>query len=197
MKDTYAYHPTDYNPEMPDALRTDDNKTTTIRDYKMGESISLKSNQEAYIPVTYNGIPKLAKNDKGESLGYYLAELPPALKGSDLFEKYFPSYQFDGKVPCVLQEISGKKYYYYDFQTAYTQTELLYRARVMAGQMTNAEYSAWLDEFPSAQYFAAGFIEDYDAELEMHRKYVAATNKTGLTDSVICLLYTSDAADEL
>ena len=51
--------------------------------------------------------------------------------------------------------------------------------------MTNAEYSAWLDEFPSAQYFAAGFIEDYDAELEMHRKYVAATNKTGLTDSVI------------
>ncbi len=185
VKDTYAYHPTDYNPEMPDALRTDDNKTTTIRDYKMGESISLKSNQEAYIPVTYNGIPKLAKNDKGESLGYYLAELPPALKGSDLFEKYFPSYQFDGKVPCVLQEISGKKYYYYDFQTAYTQTELLYRARVMAGQMTNAEYSAWLDKFPSAQYFAAGFIEDYDAELEMHRKYVAATNKTGLTDSVI------------
>lgn len=185
VKDTYAYHPTDYNPEMPDAMRTEANKTTTIRDYKMGESISLKSNQEAYIPVTYNGIPKLAKNDKGESLGYYLAELPPALKGSALFEKYFPDYQFDGKVPCVLQEISGKKYYYYDFETAYMQTETLYRARVMAGQMTSAEYDAWLKEFPSAQYFAAGFIEDYDAELEMHRKYVAASNKAGLVDSAI------------
>lgn len=185
VMDTYTYHPTDYDPEMPANLRTEDNKTTTIRDYKMGESISLKSNQEAYIPVTYNGIPKLAKNDNGESLGYYLAELPPALKGSDLFEKYFPSYQFDGKVPCVLQEISGKKYYYYDFQTAYLQTDMLYRARVMAGQMTNAEYSTWLDEFPSAQYFAAGFIQDYSAELEKHRAYVAATNKAGLTDSTI------------
>ena len=49
---------------------------------------------------------ELAKNDKGESLGYYLAELPPALKGSDLFEKYFPSYQFDGKVPlCIAGNI--------------------------------------------------------------------------------------------
>lgn len=185
VKDTYAYHPTDYNPEMPDAMRTEANKTTTVRDYKMGESISLKSNQEAYIPVTYNGIPKLAKNDKGESLGYYLAELPPALKGSTLFEKYFPDAQFEGKVPCVLQEISGKKYYYYDFETAYMQTEVLYRARVMAGQMTSAEYDTWLKEFPSAQYFAAGFIEDYDAELEMHRKFVAASNKAGLVDSTI------------
>ncbi len=185
VKDTYAYHPTDYNPEMPKELRTEDNKTTTIRDYKMGESISVKSNQQAYIPVTSNGIPTLAKNKNGESLGYYLAELPPTLKGSDLFEKYFPSDQFDGNVPCVLQEVSGKKYYYYDFQTAYDQTSLLYRARVLAGKMTSAQYNAWLDEFPSAQYFAAGFIEDYSAELEKHRKYVNAEDKRGLEDSVI------------
>ena len=70
VKDTYAYHPTDYNPEMPKELRTEDNKTTTIRDYKMGESISVKSNQQAYIPVTSNGIPTLAKNKNGESVGY-------------------------------------------------------------------------------------------------------------------------------
>ena len=184
VTDVYAYHPTDYNPEMPSSLRTDDNKTS-LRDYKMGESISIKSNQAAYIPITSKGIPTLAKDKDGKSLGYYLAELPPALKGSALFEKYFPSYQFDGKVPCVLQEISGKKYYYYDFQTAYLQTDALYRARVMAGQMTNSEYSAWLEEFPSPQYFAAGFISDYSAELEMHRKYVAAKNKKGLQDSVI------------
>ena len=48
----------------------------------------------------------------------------------------------------------------------------------MAGQMTNAEYSAWLDEFPSAQYFAAGFIEDYDAELEMHRTIFPASKSS-------------------
>lgn len=177
IKDTYAYHPKDYNPEMPDAMRTDENKTTTIRDYKMGESISIKSNQEAYIPVTYNGIPKLAKDSKNQSLGYYLAELPPALKGSTLFEKYFPEAVFDGKVPCVLQEISGKKYYYYDFVTAYDQVKD-YKYRVLSA----ANYSDWTNEFPSAQYFAAGFITDYDAELEMHRKFVAGTSKT---DSVI------------
>ena len=85
----------------------------------------------------------------------------------------------------MLQEVSGKKYYYYDFETAYMQTETLYRARVMAGNMTSAPYDAWLNEFPSAQYFAAGFIEDYSAELEKHRTYVNAEDKRGLVDSVI------------
>lgn len=180
VKDTYAYHPTDYDPEMPDAMRTEANKTTTIRDYKMGESISLKSNQEAYIPITYNGIPKLAKDKSGNSLGYYLAELPPALKGSTLFETYFPEAVFDGKVPCVLQEISGKKYYYYDFQTAYDQVK-----EYESKKLSATEYATWVNKYASAQYFAAGFIEDYDAELEMHRKYVAASNKAGLVDSAI------------
>lgn len=182
VTDTYAYHPTDYDPEMPEALRTEDNKTTSVRDYKMGESISIKSNQQAYIPVTYNGIPTLAKDKAGKSLGYYLATLPPALEGSALFEKYFPEDAFDGKVPCVLQEVSGKKYYYYDFETAYEQTKLLAASNSLAG---NVSYTDWLSEYPSAQYFAAGFIADYSAELEMHRKYVSAENKKGLTDSVI------------
>lgn len=180
VQDTYSYHPKDYDPEMPDILRTDENKTTTIRDYKTGESISIKSNQEAYIPVTYNGIPKLAKDENGKSLGYYLAELPPALKGSDLFERYFPEAVFDGNVPCVLQEVSGKKYYYYDFKTAYDKvSNYLYRI------LSATDYAKWLEQYASAQYFAAGFIADYDAELEMHREYVAATNKAGLTDSAI------------
>ena len=48
-----------------------------------------------------------------------------------------------------------------------------------------AQYDAWLNEFPSAQYFAAGFIEDYSAELEKHRTYVNAEDKRGLVDSVI------------
>lgn len=180
VKDTYAYHPYDYDPEMPAALRTEANKTTTIRDYKTGESISIKSNQVAYIPITYNGIPTLAKDSAGRSLGYYLAELPPALKGSDLFERYFPDAVYHGNVPCVLQEISGKKYYYYDFNTAYEHVRVYIR-----DTKSDATYVNWLNQYPSAQYFAAGFIEDYTAELTMHRNYLAATNKTGLTDSVI------------
>lgn len=183
VTDVYAYHPTDYNPEMPSSLRTDDNKTS-LRDYKMGESISFKSNQAAYIPITSKGIPTLAKDKDGKSLGYYLAELPPALKGSELFEKYFPEAIFDGKVPCVLQEVSGKKYYYYDFQTAYNQMKANYTPKTLS-KVTGMDYLEWQNTYPSPQYFAAGFISDYSAELEMHRKYVAAKNKKGLQDSVI------------
>lgn len=183
VKDTYTYHPKDYNPETPSTERTDANKTTTIRDYQMGESISIKSNQQAYIPVTSEGVPTLAKNKDGTSKGYYLATLPPALKGSDLFEKYFSS--FNGQVPCVLQEVSGKKYYYYDFKTAYNQEKLHISAEHDANNMTDKEYNTWINEFPSAQYFAAGFITDYDAELEKHRAYLKATNKKVVQDSVI------------
>ena len=185
VTDVYTYHPVDYNAEMPASLRTDDNKTTTIRDYKMGESISVKSNQQAYIPVTSKGVPTLAKNTAGESLGYYLAELPPSLKGSALFERYFPDAVFDGNVPCVLQEVSGKKYYYYDFSTAYYNTLAYWRAHNLAGNISDLDYDEWIKTYPSPQYYAAGFIHDYSAELEMHRNYVAATDKTGLTDSVI------------
>lgn len=203
VTDTYSYHPTDYNAEMPANLRTDKNATTTIRDYKMGESISVKSNQQAYVPVTYNGIPTLATDSKGVSLGYYLAELPPALKGVSIFETYFPVEVYNGKVPCILQLISnkdssdrtkldkesGKKYYYYDFDTAYEDVKAYNQKKLSAAKMDE-----WLAKYPSAQYFASGFISDYSAELQKHKTYVNATNKAGLTDSDIAA-YLVDISD--
>ena len=193
VTDTYTYHPKDYSAELPDTAKNAQTLTTTIRDYKMGESVSVKSNQQAYIPVTYNGIPTLAKDTAGNSLGYYLAELPPALQGVSIFETYFPKEVYkDGKIPCVLQLISkkdaatgtytaeGKKYYYYDFNQAYEDVKA-YNEK----NLTDAQMTQWLTKYPSAQYFASGFIADYTAELQKHKAYVNATNKTGLTDSVI------------
>ena len=131
VTDTYTYHPKDYSAELPDTAKNAQTLTTTIRDYKMGESVSVKSNQQAYIPVTSNGVPTLARDADGNSLGYYLAELPDTLKGVSIFETYFPVEVYNGNVPCVLQLISkkdaatgtytaeGKKYYYYDFNQAY------------------------------------------------------------------------------
>lgn len=162
---TYQYHPKDFSPEATAAERTDDeNKTTTIRDYKTGESISIKSNQQAYIPVTYKGIPTLAKNTAGQSLGYYLAELSPSVNKSTLFETYFPDKVFHGKVPCILQEVSGKKYYYYDFQRAYDEVK---------NSLSGNALSTWLSTYPSAQSFAAGFIQDYTAELNDDKSAIA------------------------
>lgn len=162
---TYQYHPTDFSPEATAAERTDDkNKTTTIRDYKTGESISIKSNQQAYIPVTYKGIPTLAKNAAGKSLGYYEAELSPSVNKSTLFETYFPDSVFHGKVPCILQEVSGKKYYYYDFSRAYDSVK---------ASLSGSALSTWMSKYPSAQYFAAGFIQDYTAELNDDKSAIA------------------------
>ena len=159
---TYQYHPTDFNPEATAEERKNNENKTTIRDYKTGESISIKSNQQAYIPVTYKGTPALAKDTSGKSLGYYEAELSPSVNKSTLFEKYFPDSVFHGKVPCILQEVSGKRYYYYDFERAYDA--------VKASVNGN---SAWVKEYPSAQYFAAGFIQDYTAELNNKKSAIA------------------------
>ena len=79
-----------------------------------------------------------------------------------MFEKYFPDSVFHGKVPCILQEVSGKRYYYYDFERAYDA--------VKASVNGN---SAWVKEYPSAQYFAAGFIQDYTAELNNKKSAIA------------------------
>lgn len=200
VTDTYTYHPKDYNAELPDTAKNAQTLTTTIRDYKMGESVSVKSNQQAYIPVTYNGIPTLAKDADGNSLGYYLAELPPALKGMSIFETYFPVEVYKGMVPCVLQLISkkdaagkytvdGKKYYYYDFEKAYEDVKAYNEKNLTAAQMKE-----WLTKYPSAQYYASGFIADYTAELQKHKAYVNATNKAGLKDSDIAT-YLVDITD--
>ena len=158
--------------------------TVFIRDYKTGESLSFKSNQVAYIPIQYTGIPTPAvamdgnvalSDDWGKRA--YDADLHPALRGSDLFEEYFPAARFvDANdkyaIPCIMQEVSGKKYYYYDFERAYR-----YIASGSAGYYSSGRNpvavstlgAAYCDNFvakyPSAEAYAASFIEDYVAEL--------------------------------
>ena len=155
---TYVWNTTDPTTSDPD-------DTTTIRDYQTGESISVKSNQKAYVPIMYSGMPEMAYDTQGNFLGYWLATLHPALQGSTLFEKYFPSAVYGDSVPCVLQEISGKKYYYYDFATAYDQVKAY---KVSIGQGTE-----FTTDFPSAQYYAVGFITDYMAELKSDTSVIA------------------------
>ena len=55
IRQTYTYTPMSED----NLLTTAENDTVYIRDYKTGESISLKSNQKAYIPVMYTGVPTL------------------------------------------------------------------------------------------------------------------------------------------
>lgn len=160
IRQTYTY-----TPISPDnLLTTAENDTVYIRDYKTGESISIKSNQKAYIPVLYTGVPKLDKvyiSTSSEPISCYMAKLHTGLRGTPLFDKYFPNIPFisidtwtgtsSTMIPCVMQLVSGKKYYYIDFETAYT--------------MLKSFNPSVVDEYASAQYYAAAFIKDYVAVL--------------------------------
>lgn len=164
----------EFVPEGNNFDTTDPNDTLFIRDYKTGESLTLKTNQLAYIPVQYTGMPtpavaldgnvRVAADDFGNT--QYDADLHPALRGSALFEKYFPAVRFvDANdkyaIPCIMQEVSGKKYYYYDFERAYNMI------KNAAGVLGTGVYdsAAFVAQFPSAEAYAAGFIKDYVAEL--------------------------------
>lgn len=158
VSETYSYLP-----ETNNFVTSDADDTIYLRDYKTGESISLKTNQLAYIPVMYSGMPE-AVYSSGVFQGYFEAELHVALKDSELFEKYFPKARFNYKIPCVMQEVSGKKYYYYDFETAYEMMVDYHNAR--------ATYYTFKEEYPSAQYYAAAFITDYVAELNDEKSVI-------------------------
>ncbi|MBD5096959.1 MAG: hypothetical protein HDT40_08175 [Lachnospiraceae bacterium] len=159
IRQTYTYTPMSED----NLLTTAENDTVYIRDYKTGESISLKSNQKAYIPVMYTGVPTLTTvytNSSDDPVRCYQAKLHTALKDTPLFDKYFPNSPFQGVdtsgtrntyIPCVMQLVSGKKYYYIDFETAY-------------GMLLRYNPSVALN-YDSAQDYAASFIKDYVAVL--------------------------------
>lgn len=153
--------------QKSDDLNSDDpNDTVFLRDYKTGESLSVKSNQLAYIPAITNGMPVAAKDSAGKFLGYWTAQLPPLLDDVGFFGDFFPKSVFDNKIPCIMQEVSGKKYYYYDFETIYDKM-------VDAGKMDTTKY-------PSAQAYAAGFIQAYVEEL--NKPEGESNIAAGLTD---------------
>lgn len=118
----------------------------SINDYKTGESLSLKTNQLAYVPIT----PAGSEPVWNAGAGYYEAKIPDTLKGSDLFIKYFGD---SDTVPCIKITTSGKDNYFYDFANAYTR-----------GRQSNPVPTG-LAALDSADEFAEAFILDYCAEL--------------------------------
>lgn len=170
----------EYNPTTTATKGGSDTADTVfVRDYKTGESISLKTNQLAYIPVQFTGIPTPERDlldminlYDDEGYYYYSANLHPALRGSDLFNEYFPSARFldtsdKYNIPCIMQEVSGKKYYYYDFERAY---------RYIANGTTwlsTSYINDFKQKYPTAEDYAAAFIKDYVAELNDNNSTIA------------------------
>ena len=158
---TFEYLPTsdDLDPT------SGDDDTVFLRDYKTGESISSKANQLAYIPVMFTGMPTAVMNG-AKFEGYWLAKLHPAIVDVGFFKDFFPSSIFPDGVPCIMQEVSGKKYYYYDFH----QALLTIYARAGAN---DADALAISNKYPNIDYtnYARDFIEAYVNALEDIKLY--------------------------
>lgn len=74
----------------------------TINDYVTGESVSVKSNQLAYMPIK-NWIKK-------DTDGKYYAEIPNTAK--EPYKNFFADLK---KVPVIKQTVSGVDFYFFDF----------------------------------------------------------------------------------
>lgn len=148
----------EYNPKESIEKADGSKDTVFIRDYKTGESISSAANQKAYVPVTYKTMPEKAATPDPELGDYFEAILCDGLKGSALFEKYFPKKVFDDKIPCIMQSVSGKKYFYLHFEKAYKEL------KNYAGILSD-ETKLLISDNTSPESYAASFIEDYSNEL--------------------------------
>lgn len=112
-KETYVYQPT----------YTVDEKTNYIRDYKTGESISVKSNQLMYnvsslgatttIKVGNTEYPAIKVNTK------YTEPAEVALGNKGFFARFFPIEIFGNNVIAIKEQVNGKTVYYIDLATGF------------------------------------------------------------------------------
>ncbi len=158
---------------------SDEEQTDFYRDFKTGESISVKTNQSAYI------IPRstLADGKVGNrALAYVDADgnahneyrgvfLKSDLVGSFMTTDFFPSYAFTDLylIPCVEEQVTVngmvRNYIYYDFEAAY------YLIKATA---STADWSAFETKYPTWNDYATAFIVAYSKELNTEESdYVA------------------------
>lgn len=164
-------------------------------DFKTGESISLKTNQLAYVPMnitgssTANAVP-VPENSANPD--YYMVTLPTEVQSSALFLQVLGAgYGIDGKklekVPCIKYVTrDGGEEFYYDFQKCY---ELFYQANNVSTVSfpymfkANASASATLQnvsfKVESAEDLAKQFIIFYLTEVS---NYDASSCRTSLKD---------------
>jgi len=102
-------------------------------DFRTGESLSIKTNQLAYVPLNITGVdttnatPVYVNNDQAQGIDYYLVKLPGIVQDTPIFQDVVHnlSYFGDGNVdvttvPCQKYlRADGTSEYYYDFEHIY------------------------------------------------------------------------------
>ena len=165
-------------------------------DFKTGESISLKTNQLAYVPLNISGASTVSANPDTNSKGdqYYMVTLPEEVqKAMPFLVVLGAGFGTDGaspkalvQVPCIKYNTTDGEEYYIDFETCY---ELFYQAH----SVTEVNFLYPFKSSPSASVtskplsftvknaedLAKQFIIHYMMELE---NYDASSCRTVLKD---------------
>lgn len=137
----------------------DGNIVTYINDYKTGESLSVKSNQVAYIPITMDAAPA-EREIQGNR--YMSVKLGPSVAGVSFFGTFFPASVFgiatEGVVsyyvPVISQTLNdGRVHYYYDLDKAY---EILKSKNHILATNT----------YTTSDAYSSAFIQAYVEELK-------------------------------
>lgn len=152
-KETYVYQPT----------YTVDEKTNYVRDYKTGESISVKSNQLMYNVSSLGTSSTMEIGGKEYvviHIGTKYIETAEILLGNvGFFTTFFPAEIFNNNVLAVKEQVGGKIVYYVDLQNGY---KILNEVKANAdGLYTPAQVEA-----------AKRTLTDIDSESEYTEKYL-------------------------
>ena len=93
----------------------------TTDDFRTGESVSLKTNQLAYVPVNITGTSTSTVEEVNDTEGnrYYLVGLPKEVQESVPFMNILGAGYKLEKVPCIRYQTTDGVEYYYDFNNIY------------------------------------------------------------------------------
>ena len=159
-------------------------------DFKTGESVSLKTNQLAYVPINITGtttssVEEVTKTDGSK---YYLIGIPKEVQTAVPFQDVLGAGTKMEKVPCVRYTTTDGVEYYYDFQTIY---ELNYQAKSISEVTFSYNFksseTASVDLVPasitvnSAEDLAKQFILYYAAELTNYDESSARASLKDIT----------------
>ena len=165
--ETYSFEP---------VYTTTDNKTNYIRDYKTGESISVKSNQlmynvsglgaEATVEVGGKTYTAVHVNTK------YTEPAEIALGNKGFFARFFPVEIFGNNVLAIKEKVGNKTVYYIDLATGYqvlkeviaNESNLYSTAQVEAAKRTLPE------TIDSESDFVQTYVALYENAIETNPK---------------------------
>ena len=130
-------------------------------DFKTGESVSLKTNQLAYVPINISGTTTSSVEEvtKTDGTKYYLIGLPREVQTAVPFAGILGAGTKLEKVPCLRFTTTDGVEYYYDFQTIY---ELNYQAKNI--NTINFNYNYKSSETATLEFIGSGDITIRSAE---------------------------------